>query len=426
LNDEELAATLDHALTQGGFERDDLYLFDMPNAWMMTHEAHVREAERKAVLDSLGAHEELRQLFGTAINLGNRDVSVTPESLCSWILTRAKHVGATECVRGVRQFLSQPYTPVDEILAVSGLVLDKPIALSTRIELVPFAALNENLTTITLSDPKWEYFGRTAGGGVRKRERTILASFGRAHIQSDPSLPSAALRIRHQASPKTRPAAFTDTRESDLGLLLAVVNVLAAAVCTPVFPVAYWWNADPIVPCGDSGMNWGSWSHSKRLRPIAYAEEHDAILVATTGSYLASDDVHRQRMKVPLERFSVSLAADTPEDKAIDMGIALEALLLSDLGATDQQSLMFRLRGAWLLASSAEERQMLFREFRALYDCRSTAVHTGRLPEFVNVNGKIPATEFLADRGQRLAARAILEVLKTGSLPDWTTVICGG
>jgi hypothetical protein len=93
VNDEELAATLDHALTQGGFERDDLYLFDMPNAWMMTHEAHVREAERKAVLDALGAHEELRQLFGTAINLGNRDVSVTPESLCSWILTRAKQVG---------------------------------------------------------------------------------------------------------------------------------------------------------------------------------------------------------------------------------------------------------------------------------------------------------------------------------------------
>lgn len=108
------------------------------------------------------------------------------------------------------------------------------------------------------------------------------------------------------------------------------------------------------------------------------------------------------------------------------MGIALEALLLSDLSAGDPPSLMFRLRGAWLLASSAEERQQLFREFRALYDCRSGAVHTGKLPDVVKVNGKVPATEFLAERGQRLAARAILEILKARSLPDWTRIICGG
>jgi len=426
LNDDELATILETSLKRGGFERDDLYLFDTPLAWMMTNEAHVGEDERKAVIDALAAHDDVMELLDCEVNVGNRDIRIAPDGLCGWLLTRTKHVGAIEAIVALRQFLSQPFCPCDEILALSGLVVDKPIRLTSEIELVPFSELNESQVTIALSDPKWENFARTKTGQVRRRQIEILASYGRTEHQLDPLVPTAALRITHRNTPKTRRAAALTPRQDSLNLLHAITNVAAAAACVPVFPVAYWWAAGPIVPCGDSGLSYQFWNHAKGLRRIAYAEDVGSVLVDAVGWYIASDDAHRQRMRIPLERFNVALAASSPVDLAIDMGIALEALLLADLSASDQPTLAFRLRGAWLLGRTSEERERLSREFAALYECRSAAVHGGKLPDDVKPDGtKIPAPEFLTDRGQRLAAAAILERLKSRTT-EWTRMIFGG
>ena len=426
MNDDELATILETSLKRGGFERDDLYLFDTPLAWIMTNEAHIGDDERKVVVDALATHVGVRELLNCAVNAGNRDICITPEALCGWLLTRTKQVGAIETVGVLRQFLSQPFCPCDEILALSGLVLDKPIRLSSEIELIPFSMLNESHITISLSDPKWECFARKIDGQIRRREVQILTKIGRADHQSDPSVPTAALRITHHVTPKTKEVAALVPRQDNLNLLHAITNVAAAAACVPVFPVAYWWAPSPIVPCGDSGLPYQYWSHAKGLHRIAYAEELRGILVDAVAWYFRSSDAHRQRMKISLERFNLALAAGTPVDCAIDMGIALEALLLADLSSSDQPTLAFRLRGAWLLGRTVEEREKLSREFAALYDCRSTAVHTGKLQNVVKLDGnKIPAAEFIANRGQHLAAAAILEGLKSRTT-EWTRIIFGG
>ena len=177
MNDDELATILETSLKRGGFERDDLYLFDTPLAWIMTNEAHIGDDERKVVIEALATHVGVRELLDCAVNVGNRDICITPEALCGWLLTRTKQVGAITAVGALRQFLSQSFCPCDEILALSGLVVDKPIWLSSEIELVPFSELNESQVTIALSDPKWENFARRSTGQVRKRQ---VQKIGRA------------------------------------------------------------------------------------------------------------------------------------------------------------------------------------------------------------------------------------------------------
>ncbi len=66
-------------------------------------------------------------------------------------------------------------------------------------------------------------------------------------------------------------------------------------------------------------------------------------------------------------------------DQAIDLGIALEALLLHELGKEDRGELRYRLslRGAWLGGGDEQERAEIQRTLKAVYDLRSRAVHAG-------------------------------------------------
>lgn len=64
------------------------------------------------------------------------------------------------------------------------------------------------------------------------------------------------------------------------------------------------------------------------------------------------------------------------EDAALDLGVALEMVLLD--GKVDQLSLAFRTRGAWLLGETPHERNEIFEALKRLYNLRSEVAHTGR------------------------------------------------
>ena len=66
-------------------------------------------------------------------------------------------------------------------------------------------------------------------------------------------------------------------------------------------------------------------------------------------------------------------------DISIDLGIALEALLLHEQNKKNRGELRFRLglRGAWLVGSDGNERAEILKLLREVYDLRSIAVHSG-------------------------------------------------
>ena len=127
-----------------------------------------------------------------------------------------------------------------------------------------------------------------------------------------------------------------------------------------------------------------------------------------------SDDADQDRLN----------AAKSPqpfEDRAVDLGVSLEALLFNPKDpSTTEISLKFRMRGAVLAADDPKERKSVFKLLDRLYALRSTAAHGGRFdPTDASVEADL--TE-----GISLASRLIKRVLLLRKIPEnWNGLILG-
>lgn len=134
----------------------------------------------------------------------------------------------------------------------------------------------------------------------------------------------------------------------------------------------------------------------------------------------------RKKLGIPIDRWIKSKTSGDPVDKMIDLGIAFEALYLSDIKEKTELSFRLRLYASWHLGRDKEDRKALMTEFRAIYNCRSNAVHKGKLDEKVKIGEeRIPISEFIA-RAQDLCRESIMKILDDGRFPDWNTLILGG
>lgn len=135
------------------------------------------------------------------------------------------------------------------------------------------------------------------------------------------------------------------------------------------------------------------------------------------ADYLSLPEKRRSELAVPLHRLNQAIRHKNHVDKAIDLGVALEALLLD--GDKEQLTLQFRLRGAWLLGKNLESRREISDLLKDLYKLRSQAAHTGKISE-----KDTSRTESLLKRGIELCSEMIKVLIK--SKPDWNNLILGG
>ena len=180
----------------------------------------------------------------------------------------------------------------------------------------------------------------------------------------------------------------------------------------------------------------GDWWYTKLMRPRIMLDPGSGIHVINEtdidkAKYLyelltnPSSNIG-EKLQIPIGRWIKSKTSQTLEDTVIDLGIALEALYLSD-GTREQISLQFRLRASWFLGKDKEHRKRLIDEFKAIYDLRSRAVHSGMIPKKVKIRkGEDPTTtsEFIA-KAQDLCRESILKILEDGEFPDWNDLILG-
>ena len=135
----------------------------------------------------------------------------------------------------------------------------------------------------------------------------------------------------------------------------------------------------------------------------------------------------REKLQIPIDRWVESQTNRNRIDKIIDLGIAFEALYLSDIDETTELSFRLRLRAAWYLGKNKEHRKALMKEFSEIYNWRSKVVHTGKLP---NRTKKTPFTheevQQFIERAQDGCRESILKILDDGEFPDWNSLILGG
>ena len=144
------------------------------------------------------------------------------------------------------------------------------------------------------------------------------------------------------------------------------------------------------------------------------------------GVLMNLDSSSVKKLQIPIDRWIKSAANKDSIDKIIDLGIAFEAIYLSDVNETTELSFRFRLRASWFLGKDKAHRQELMRDFSKIYEWRSKVVHTGRLP---NKTKKTPfteeeVTEFIA-KSQNLCRDSIIKILEDGKFPAWNSLILG-
>ena len=131
----------------------------------------------------------------------------------------------------------------------------------------------------------------------------------------------------------------------------------------------------------------------------------------------AFKDSAKDPLRISVDRLNQALRRPDIVDKAIDLGIALEVMLLHSIDPTERGELRYRssIRGAMFLGGDKQDRLNTFKLLKDAYDLRSKAVHAGALTAKKNAS---PPSEIL-EKAASVCANIARKVIERGSFPDW-------
>jgi len=344
-----------------------------------------------ALVDDLRTFPELAIFDNKLQWKGGPGVVWSLRLLGEWLESRARNVGASEAVRDVERYVTTTAIPYEEILILAGVALTKRIRLTGGIELIPFS----QLPATVWKEHVEELFGKSWANYRPSVALRRASKRPRIHTDRDPE-------VRWHAEFQ---------RLDDVRLCITALGPHA-----PLYLEA-WIQAPNWVPeIGGSAqipepLNVGNYPRN------VVADLHG--LTQLHKKWVGLNEAERNRLRVALKRINSGLRRLDRVDFAIDLGIAMEAIFLSDK-EPEQGELAFtlRLRAARYLASNKGQRQEISKIFLHLYRLRSKAVHTGELKP---IEARI-STESALSRGYQLVTQAIRRIITQGK-PDWSEMI---
>ncbi|MEQ1866664.1 MAG: hypothetical protein ABL996_18660 [Micropepsaceae bacterium] len=137
--------------------------------------------------------------------------------------------------------------------------------------------------------------------------------------------------------------------------------------------------------------------------------------IATADTFLRFSDfsgADRAALCTAIDRIGAALRWKTEVDKAIDLGIALEVLLLHDLDDPGELTYRIGLRGAQFLGGDTAARLSNFRRLKKIYALRSKAVHKG------TVEADEKAASTLED-AVAISKAITRKLIANGRFPEW-------
>ena len=330
--------------------------------------------------------------------MGTQARRITFLELARWLVSRGRALGPEQAVRDLDRYVNEDSFPVVESCLLTGVTVAETREIADGIRLMPFDQLPDSPHKQMFTPTFWD-----------------ALAISRSH-------PTAALTCRnnhpkHHAAGDTPPMIPVQPRYAEMADIRLILTLIGPSA--PVI-LAFWSAPEQSVPLGDSVIGWTGPQEQSEVRT-------GTILVSTDLDRLRELYVlfrelssgSRQHLRIPLERLNRALRRSDKTDSAIELGIALEALLLNDLDdERGELTLRFRLRGARLLGETLEERANIYRLLGNVYTLRSAAVHRGTIPERL---GSTPTGDIL-ENGYRLAARAIEAMIRRGTNPNWEQI----
>ena len=301
----------------------------------------------------------------------------------------------------LREFVEGQHRGVLEVLALTGVTIEEEIELSCGVSLIPFSSVPESQMsewfspagTSALVDPMHNMFVPTPTAALVSSDEDSVELVEEWPDPSDDSAYSSKQKLFWQIS--------------------QCLTLIGPSSPTPV---AQWsqLRSPEQVPMLGAGQGWG---HSiQEAYPLATTVlPNGEDIRKLVERYLDLDTTLRNKLAISIQRLNLALRRHDVVDKAIELGVALEALLVADRDADAQVSYLLRVRGAWLGGGTLEERRERRKLLKQVYDLRSRAVHSGTL-------NRQQAGEILHE-GSVLCANLIHRVIEQGSMPSWDDLI---
>ena len=361
----------------------------------------------EAIKSSLHSDTRFKAIDGMSSRCGNVGGPLNSHKLLAWFLWRANEVGFSAAQNDLENFLDKPRTaPCSAVLWVHGTETNQRIILGRDIQLVP-------ISEMPLSGDK---------EAILRAELTI---------RRGPSpTPKAALVKTFQSNKIVGDLQQTVAAEnffkarSELYDTLWLMNCLPTVTCFPAWDTAY---DPPEIPLGPLGAR-GHAHNGYDIVPYSttkVSKSSFSCFPDLTEGYGELPEKSRVSVKKALQRLAQAKIRKSSDDKSLDLGIALEMLLLGSGNFSGPPSgplsLRFKQRGSWAIGRDSLERKKLFEQLEVIYDLRSEVAHNGISERLAGMD--YSEKENLIAENISLAEKITRSLITQGLPVDWLDVI---
>jgi hypothetical protein len=350
----------------------------------------------------LKADPRVIKLSGQMLNRGNGAHLFCTFALGSWFLWYAAKTNHHRAYEALNAYLDDTEINILVTLWLLGISVSDTMDLGDGVMLVPVSQMPESSATMEAKVGRW--VNRPFGG-----------VFPQAALVKTVRVPKVAPPM-HAKQRAASPSADALLQLQTVALML---NALEDISVEPNYTTAY---TEPHVPLGPFAGSGGSRQlfdvTTRTNQPVSQISREELARLLEAHKRLAPEE--RKRFDLILLRLAQAKRRVELPDKILDLGVALEMLLLHGGSSREQLSLQFRLRGSWLLGMNAAERLHLLKEFKEVYDMRSQVAHSGHLKK----SGAVKDLREKIKRFERLSCRVFRQLLISND-PDWDRMLLG-
>ena len=337
---------------------------------------------------------------GKLFNCGSYAQRVELGRFIKRLLYSTHRYGVKKTLDDLNKYIELDGNPLLEIQLVSGIEVEEEIDLTDDTKLVPFDKIPDCWQKDNFSPSSYKF-------------------------PYDKYCSKAAILRKTKASPKSYHQDKQPKKLIEVDIQLSdICDILTLIGPSSPYPTTYWTILDEIIPLKLEAGLMGDFSLPSYCNVYSYNPEDYVFAKDIVRSYLSLSENLKNSLLLSVKRLNMAQRRNSMENKAIDLGIALEMLLLNDYTEHDPISFPFRLRGAWFLGEEMKRRKVVYDLLKAIYNCRCSAVHSGNLKKSkYKINDQDIQLKKLFEEGFKLCAELIIKIIKEKKFPDWEKLI---
>lgn len=347
----------------------------------------------KELISSLENNQLISDVFDNKyFNFENSSHMVQLRNVAQWLLSESKMTDVESALNILIKYCKENKISYQIIVAISGISINENFFLKNDMKLIDFDSLPNSHTKELQSPPylKNEFFRHKNNDGFMLVDMT----------HGNYKIPKVALIkdiIRKPATDSEMMCLESHELQSLLNLpyLFSLVNSNIGVTITGSWnelsegtPAKHEIGSSSLLPNFDSMSD----------KNINLNNEELNDFEGLSNCYLNLDNIAKKLFDVPLQRLNASRKRKNDIDKVIELGIALESLLLNDDIYMEKITTTFVTRGS----TSINELKLGYSKtklrliFKKIYYLRSQSVHKGEVDAKVEIQSKIyPIAEFI-------------------------------